>query len=234
VSGIATASAYIVALGTCVWSCAQLTQIFVATVSQEIVTTVSSLEQPPSRVDLWLERQNRIKAAAASNRQVRDPVRAMEAPQLTAVQLARALDVAETARLIRSHPISNLVVEALPAIAVSASSPDVIVTAMTLDLRSLKAQSQKVRSPSNRRLVMVRMASKRNDASDYGISYLGARDLEGANGPGREVSARARKRAVVAKEAAPGLMPSIASQEPHMNASTPGALMFASFIRRGS
>ncbi len=213
--GIATASAYFFTVCACLWSCAKLADDLVMFIGPEIVASTSSTDRSPSRV----ERRLQTLAESPEPMPVRPPVRAMTPPRLSAGQLALAMDRTEAARLARSLPLSSLPLETVPAIAVAALGPDEEVTVITLEARPRKVAGKTPRYSNSRHLVLER-PSKRKVAPGTIVLLRNTDDTP-----------RAKKRALaaaIASERAPIDEP--ASQ---LNA-TPGALMFASFIRRES
>lgn len=210
--GIATASAYFFTVCACLWSCAKLADDLVTFVAPEIVASTLSTDQSPSRV----ERRLQTLAESPEPMLVRPPVRAMKPPLLSAAQLAVAMDRSEAARAARSLPLSSLPLETVPAIAVAASGPDEEVTVITLEAKPPIGS----RSRLHRHLAMARSSSKRKIAPGTIVLLRSTDD-----------SPRAKKRALAAAIASARVPNN--EPEPHLNA-TPGALMFASFIRRES
>lgn len=214
--GIATASAYFFTVCACLWSCARLADDLVMFIGPEILASTSSTNRSASRV----ERRLQNLAESPEPMPVRPPVRAMTPPRLSAAQLAIAMDRSEAARLARSLPLSSLPLETVPAIAVAASGPDEEVTVITLEAKPLIGSRPRLHHSSSRHLAMARSSSKRKVAPGTIVVLRSTDD-----------SPRAKKRALAAAIASarvPNNEPA-----PQLNA-TPGALMFASFIRRES
>lgn len=214
--GIATASAYFFTVCACLWSCAKLADDLVMFVGPEIVASTSSTDRSPSRV----ERRLQTLAESPEPMPVRPPVRAMTPHRLSAAQLAVAMDRSEAARAARSLPLSSLPLETVPAIAVAASGPDEEVTVITLEARPRIGSRSRLHHSSSRHLAMARLSSKRKVAPGTIVVLRSTDDLPPA-----------KKRALAAAIASarvPNNEPA-----PQLNA-TPGALMFASFIRRES
>lgn len=214
--GIATASAYFFTICACFWSCVRLADNLAMVIGPEIVASISSTDRSPSRV----ERRLQNLAENAEPVPVRPPVRAMTPPNLSAAQLARAMDRTEAAaRLVRSLPLSSLPLETVPAIAVAASGPNEEVTVITLEAKPRKAVGKTSRY-SNTRDLMLERPSKRKVSAGATVVLRNTDD-----------SPRAKKRALAAAIASERVP--IDELAPQLNA-TPGALMFASFIRRES
>ncbi len=212
---IATASAYFFTVCACLWSCAKLADELVMFIGPEIVASTSSTDQSPSRV----ERRLQTLAESPEPMPVRPPVRAMTPHHLSAAQLAVAMDRSEAARAARSLPLSSLPLETVPAIAVASLGPDEEVAVITLEAKPRKAAGKSPHS-SSRQLAMARSSSKRKVASGMIILLRSTDDAP-----------RAKKRALAAAIASARVQNN--EPAPQLNA-TPGALMFASFIRRES
>ncbi len=206
--GIAKASAYFFTVCACLWSCATLTENLAMIVGPKIVASISSTDRSPSRV----ERRLQNLAEARQPMPVRAPVRAMTPPNLSAAQLARAMDRSEAARLVRSLPLSSLPLEMVPAIAVTASGPNEEVTVITLEAKPRKAAGKSPRYSNSKRKVVTGASVALRNTDD---------------------SPRAKKRALAAAIASERVPINEPAPQLNVNA-TPGALMFASFIRRES
>jgi len=144
----------------------------------------------------------------------------MTPPRLSAGQLAVAMDRSEAARAARSLPLSSLPLETVPAIAVASLGPDEELTVITLEAKPRTGSHSRFHHSSSRHLSMTRSSSKKKGAPGTVVVLRSTDD-----------SPRAKKRALAAAIASarvPNNEPA-----PQLNA-TPGALMFASFIRRES
>ncbi|MCB1485601.1 MAG: hypothetical protein KDJ17_11990 [Hyphomicrobiaceae bacterium] len=141
-------------------------------------------------------------------RPVRPPVRAMTAPDMSAVSLAAALDHAETARMVRMMAIEHVLVETVAAVAVAAAQPTEEVRAKTVNgsvRYARKSKSRRVaRLESSRRALLASAKSERRDAPTPNTRSV-------------EIP-----------------LPANSLQPSRLHAVTPGALMFAGFIERQS
>lgn len=204
VSGVASGSAYLLAIGACLVGCAKLADNLATTVAPKIMALANSPDRSLSRAEKRLQDL----AYVPEPRPVRPPVRAMTPPYMSAVSLAVALDHAETARMVRMMAIEHVLVETVAAVAVAAAQP-----------------SEEIRARTVNGLVRYARKSKSHRVARVGSSKRAL--IASAKSERREVP-RTNTQSVEIPLPATSLQPS------RFHAVTPGALMFAGFIERQS